>query len=99
MFPDRKPVPTPEARSTGSTHDGQTPKVLKLKAQRDTESALRIRAALRAARSDEHEGQPAEALKPAGTWIVKSLPRPPLVAAMLREPPSDELLTNDSLGG
>jgi len=110
MLPEPKPTPTPEVRSTADTASEPAAKVLKSKDPRhaaeitsdsrhETESALRIRAALRAARSDRHHGQPAEAPERAGTWMIKSLPRPPLVAAMLQEPPDDELLANDSLGG
>jgi hypothetical protein len=109
MCPEPDPRLTPEVRATADRASSPT-EALKLKdrrkvarvaadSQHASESALRIRAALRAARSDEQHGQPAEALKPPGTWIVKALPRPPLVAVMLQEPPSDELLANDSPGG
>jgi hypothetical protein len=60
---------------------------------------LRISAALRAAHEDEDgvKWQPSEAQQ--WTWIVKALPRPPLVAIRKEELDGEELLANDSLGG
>lgn len=103
-------VQNPEEKSAASTAIVPVSEVLKWKDQlqapgiaegpeHENESALRIRAALKAARSDESHEQLSDAPVPQGRWIATALPRPPLVAAMLQEPPSDELLTNDSLGG
>ena len=108
MSPKR--VRNPEATSTASTAIVPAAEVLKWKDQpgvpviaadpmHEDESALRIRAALKAARSEEQHGQPPEAPAIMGRWIVKPLPRPPLVAPMLQKLPADELLENDSLGG
>ena len=110
MFPEPERRPTTELKSTPGMTGQLAARALALKGEREPagnaadspqeiESALRIRAALTVARSDQHEEPPPDAPRPPGTWIVRSLPRPPLVASMLQEPPSDELLTNDSLGG
>jgi hypothetical protein len=63
------------------------------------QTALRIRAALRAA----HEDIGGVRL-PAGrwyewTWKVKRFPRPPLMINRMEKLNSQELLANDSLGG
>jgi len=63
------------------------------------QAALRISAALRAAHQDEVEVLSSEAQGPEWTFLVKPLPRPPLVVARMEELDSQELLANDSPGG
>ena len=110
MFPEPEPRQTIEAKSTAGTADRPAAETLKLKDQsghagiaggsrHENESVLRMRLALNVARSGEGDERSPDPPTTTGIWIVKSLPRPPLVAAMLREPPADELLANDSLGG
>jgi len=110
MFPEPEPRQTTEVKSTAGTAGEPTAETLKSKDQRGTaviaegsrhenESVLRMRLALNVARSGEGDERSPDPPTTTGIWIVKSLPRPPLVAAMLREPPADELLANDSLGG
>ncbi len=80
-------------KASGEGSDGATPPAGRLQQE------LRISAALRAAHQDDDAGawRPSEA--PQWTWIVKALPRPPLVATWMDDVVSDELLDNDSLGG
>jgi hypothetical protein len=62
-------------------------------------SALRIHAALRAAYKHEIQVLASSRRSDEWTFVVKPLPRPPLVAAGLEELNGDDLLANDSPGG
>jgi hypothetical protein len=66
---------------------------------REAEGALRLGAALRAAHQEDAERRSPGSEAHEWNWIVKALPRPPLVAMTKEELDCEQLLANDSLGG
>ena len=80
-------------------NDQRAPRAIDADAPDELKTTLRIHRALRMARLEEQEAVPEQAPRLQGIWRVRSVPRPPLVAVMLKEPPSEELLENDSPGG
>ena len=108
MFPTSESPAVHEESST-DTHDGDSVAAGRLAQQEDSKvvawpardfpGVLRIGAALRAAHQDDVEGRSPEAQEHEWNWIVKPLPRPPLVSITKEKLDREELLANDSLGG
>ena len=66
---------------------------------REAAGTLRLGAALRAAHQEDAERRSQGGEEHEWNWIVKALPRPPLVAVTKEELDCEQLLANDSLGG
>lgn len=108
MFPEpvataiRKPASTSVQSGDSATAEHTTPAGEAKGAAaspNQIQAALRIRAALRAARQDAAEGRLTARPWHEWTWMVKAFPRPPLVFDNGEELNSEELLANDSPGG